>query len=491
MSSETLTAQLLPNIIGGARVESTSDRSLAVVNPSTGEALATVPLSQSSDLDVAVAAAADAQREWSLVPLKDRVQVLYRFKTLIEEELDHLAEIITLENGKTIAESKGSILRAVECVEFGAGLPQFVSGEILQVSKGVECRTLRQPLGVVAGITPFNFPFMVPLWMIPMAIGLGNAFILKPSEQTPLSAMEIARLLNEAGLPSGIFSVVHGDRAIVEAICDHPGISAIGFVGSTRVAKTVFERGSAGGKRVRAMGGAKNHLVVVPDADVEMTASNVVASVVGCAGQRCMAASVLLAVGNVDHIIDRIHAMMADLKPGSDIGAIISPTAFDRITGYLDRAERGGASLRLDGRNSLSEGARDGGKFLGASIIDHARPDHEASCEEIFGPTLTIIRCDTLDEAIAIENANPYGNAAAIYTSSGGTAAHFAENASAGMIGVNIGVPVPREPFAFGGWNDSSFGGGDITGRTAVDFWTRTKKITTKWSDSGRSNWMS
>ncbi|MFV1981277.1 MAG: CoA-acylating methylmalonate-semialdehyde dehydrogenase, partial [Rhodothermia bacterium] len=399
--------------------------------------------------------------------------------------------IITLENGKTDAESRGSILRAVECIEFGAGLPQFASGEVQQVSKGVECKTLRQPLGVVAGITPFNFPFMVPLWMAPMAIALGNAFILKPSEQTPMSAMEIARLLSESGLPDGIFSVVHGDRAIVEAICDHPGISAVGFVGSTRVAKAVYERGSAAGKRVRAMGGAKNHLVVVPDADVEMTASNVVASVAGCAGQRCMAASVLLAVGDVDHIIDRIHSMMADLKGGSDLGAIISTAAFDRITGYLERAEENGASLRLDGRSAIADGVHPAGKFLGASIIDHARPDHEASCDEIFGPTLTIVRCDTLDEAIEIENASPYGNAAAIYTSSGGTATYFAERAGAGMIGVNIGVPVPREPFAFGGWNDSSFGGGDITGKTAIDFWTRTKKITTKWSDSDRSNWMS
>ncbi|MFC2085594.1 CoA-acylating methylmalonate-semialdehyde dehydrogenase [Bacteroidota bacterium] len=481
----------MPNFIGGASVESASDRILPVLNPTTGDTLATLRLSRTSDLDEAVAYAARAQVEWAAVPLKDRVQVLYRFKTMIEQEVDHLADVITLENGKTSAESRGSILRAVECVEFAASLPQFFSGEVQIVSKGVECKTVQSPLGIVAGITPFNFPFMVPLWMVPMAIGLGNAFILKPSEQTPLSAMEIARLLSAAGLPDGIFSVVHGGREIVEAMCDHPGIHAIGFVGSTRVAKSVFTRGSAAGKRVRAMGGAKNHLVVVPDADVEMTASNVVASVTGCAGQRCMAASVLLAVGNVDHIIEKIRAQMAELVPGTDIGPIISAAAYDRIIGYLDRAETNGAVLLLDGRRAVTNPANSGGCFVGASIIDQAQPDHEASCDEIFGPTLTIIRCDSLDEALAIENASPYGNAAAIYTSSGGTASYFSERASAGMIGVNIGVPVPREPFAFGGWNESSFGGGDITGKTAMDFWTKSKKITTKWSDSGRSNWMS
>jgi malonate-semialdehyde dehydrogenase (acetylating)/methylmalonate-semialdehyde dehydrogenase len=491
MPDETLVEDVLANVIGGEHQESRTERLLPVLNPANGEQIATVPLSRPAELDAAVAAADTAQREWAAVPLNERVQVFYRFKSLIERDINRLAEVISLENGKTEAESRGSILRAVECVEFGASLPQLCSGEVQEVSRGVECKTVRSPLGVVAGITPFNFPFMVPLWMMPMAIGLGNAFILKPSEQTPLSAMEIARLLSEAGLPDGIFSVVHGDRVVVEAICDHPDISAIGFVGSTKVAQTVFERGSASGKRVRAMGGAKNHLVVVPDANVEMTASNVVASVTGCAGQRCMAASVLLAVGEVDHIIDRIHSLMADLKGGSDLGAIISSAAYDRITGYIGRAEANGASLLLDGRSAIADDVHPDGKFLGASIIDHARPDHEASCDEIFGPTLTIIRCATLDEAIAIENANPYGNAAAIYTSSGGIASYFSDRASAGMIGVNIGVPVPREPFAFGGWNDSSFGGGDITGKSAIDFWTKTKKITTKWSDSHRSNWMS
>ncbi|MBO6575994.1 MAG: CoA-acylating methylmalonate-semialdehyde dehydrogenase [Rhodothermales bacterium] len=482
---------VLPNVIGGERTISQTARHLPVTAPRTGEVITEVPLSTASELSAAVAAAAEAQKAWAGMPLKDRVQVMYRLKALMARDEDRICEVITLENGKTIAESRGEVLRAVECVEFAASLPQTATGNVMEVSAGVQCRLERVPMGVVAGITPFNFPFMVPLWMIPMAIALGNAFILKPSEQTPLSAMEIARLLDEAGLPPGIFSVVHGDREIVEAICDNPGISAVGFIGSSRVAKLVFDRGSVAGKRVRAMGGAKNHLVVVPDADPEMTASNVTSSVTGCAGQRCMAASVLVAVGECDHILDRITEHMARLEGGRDIGAIISEAAYDRITGYLDRAEAGGAVLALDGRKAVAADAPAGGRYLGASIIDHAKPDHEASCEEIFGPTLTVIRCDTLEEAIAIENANPYGNAAAIYTSSGGTAQYFADRASAGMIGVNIGVPVPREPFAFGGWNESAFGGGDITGNTAIDFWTKARKITTKWEASGKANWMS
>ncbi len=489
--SEILTTTLLPNFIGGERVQSPTSRTLPVLEPNTGELIADVPLSGASELDAAVDAASKAQIEWAKMPMKDRVQILYQMKTLVEAEKDHLADVVTKENGKTHAESLGSVMRAVECLEFAVSLPQIATGEIMEVSRGVECRTVRVPVGVTAAITPFNFPFMVPLWMIPMSLGLGNAVVLKPSEQTPLSALEIARLLEESGLPAGLFSVVNGDREIVEAMCDHPGISAIGFVGSTRVARLVYERSTALGKRVRALGGAKNHLVVVPDANPEMTATNVVASVAGCAGQRCMAASVLLAVGDCDHILDLIKQKMEAIVVGRDMGAIISEVAHSRITGYLERAEAGGAVLALDGRKASLEHAPAGGHYLGASIIDHASPDHEASCEEIFGPTLTVIRCKTLAEALEIENANPYGNAAAVYTSSGGTAQYFADHASAGMVGVNIGVPVPREPFAFGGWNDSAFGGGDITGPTAIDFWTKTKKITTKWSYQHRSNWMS
>jgi malonate-semialdehyde dehydrogenase (acetylating) / methylmalonate-semialdehyde dehydrogenase len=488
VSAAVSTAARIANFIGGTHVPSRSPRSLPVRNPRTGEAIAEVPLSSAAELDQAVKAAAAGQVGWGRTPVKERAQVMFRLKALMEAQADDLAARITEENGKTLAESAGSVARGIECVEFAASLPQLIPGGGLEVSRGVECRTVRFPVGVVAGITPFNFPLMVPLWMIPLALACGNAFILKPSEQTPLSAQELARLLGEAGLPPGVFSVVNGDREVVEAICDHPGIAAVAFVGSTRVAQAVYTRGTAAFKRVRALGGAKNHLVVVPDADPEMTATNVVASVTGCAGQRCMAASVLLAVGEVDHILERVREKMAGLVAGRDIGPMISEKARERVSGYVERAA---AHVTFDGRSNVAPDAPAGGYYLGPAIIDGVDPADEAACDEIFGPVLTVIRCKTLDEAVAIENANPYGNAAAIYTSSGGVAQRFAERASSGMIGVNIGVPVPREPFAFGGWNNSRFGEGDITGYGAIDFWTKSKKITSKWSDEHRSNWMS
>jgi len=482
---------VLPNIVGGEPVQSTSSRKMPVTNPSTGEVICEVAMSTPKELDAAVLRAAAAQREWGKLSVKDRVQVMFKLKALMEAQSDRLCALITKENGKTLAESAGELSRAIECVEFATSLPQLAAGGILEVSKGVECRMYRYPLGVVAAITPFNFPMMVPMWMAPTAIACGNAFILKPSEQTPLSANELARLFDEAGLPKGLFSVVHGDREMVEALCDHPGISAIGFVGSTRVAKAVYERGAKAGKRVKALGGAKNHLVVMPDADVNMTVANVVASATGCAGQRCMAASALIAVGDVDPILDGIKAKFSAMKAGKDIGSLISKQAKDRICGYIERAGQRGAQVAVDGRNSVDASAPSGGNFVGPTVFDFAQPDSEVSCDEIFGPTLTIIRVKTLDEALAIENANAYGNAAAIYTSSGEVASYFTERASAGMIGVNIGVPVPREPFPFGGWNDSSYGEGDLTGHGSFDFWTKSKKVTVKWTDKNRSNWMS
>lgn len=491
MNGKTQAAITVPNFVGGAPAESASGRFLPVTDPSTGETIASVPLSTKGELDDAVRKAAKAQVAWGAESVKDRVQVLFRLKALIEKNQKMLIDTIVRENGKTAEEAAGSVLRAVECVEFASSLPQVAPGGVLEVTRGIECKMVREPLGVVAGITPFNFPFMVPLWMIPLAVGCGNAFILKPSEQTPLSATHIADLLREAGLPAGLFSVVNGDREIVEGICGHPEIKAVGFVGSSKVAEIVHRTCGAAGKKVRALGGAKNHLVVVPDADPEMTATNVVASATGCTGQRCMAASVLLAVGDVEPILDKIQEKMGALRGGAELGPVISAKALERISGYMERAEKGGAKLVVDGRKLVAADAHPGGHWIGACVIDHAKPDHEASCDEIFGPTLTIIRCKTLDEAIEIENANPYGNAAAIYTSSGKAAQLFTSRAKAGMIGVNIGVPVPREPFAFGGWNLSRFGDGDITGESAIDFWTNAKKITTKWSDEFRRDWMS
>jgi malonate-semialdehyde dehydrogenase (acetylating)/methylmalonate-semialdehyde dehydrogenase len=354
----------------------------------------------------------------------------------------------------------------------------------------VECRIERYPLGVVAAITPFNFPNMVPNWSIPNAIALGNCLILKPSELVPLSAGRIAELLHEAGLPDGVLQVVHGGQAAVEAICDHPDINAISFVGSTRVAKVVYRRASESLKRVLALGGAKNHLIVMPDADVEMTASNVVASMSGCAGQRCMAASVMVAVSATDHIIARMVEQAHTIVPGKNLGPVISAEARARICRYIDEAEAAGATILVDGRHAMVPGG-EAGYFIGPTIIDHVTPAMRIAQDEVFGPVLAIIRSKTIDQALDVENASLYGNAASVFTESGGIARRVMERASAGMVGVNVGVPVPREPFSFGGWNESKFGVGDITGRGSIEFWTQSKKITTKWNREAGINWMS
>jgi len=331
---------------------------------------------------------------------------------------------------------------------------------------------------------------MVPNWTIPNAIVLGNTMILKPSELVPLSANRIAELLRDAGLPRGVFNVVHGAQETVEAICDHPDIDAVTFVGSTRVAKIVYRRASSNLKRVLALGGAKNHLIVLPDANVAMTASNVAASMSGCAGQRCMAASAMVAVGNVDKIIEQICEEARKIIPGKNLGAIISAKAKERIENYITDAENDGAKILVDGRNCKVEG-KENGFYVGPTVIDYVRPDMKIAKEEVFGPVLSIIRAENIDEAIKIENSSDYGNAAAVFTQSGGLARYVADRASAGMIGVNIGVPVPREPFSFGGWNDSRFGVGDITGKSSIEFWTKLKKITTKWNPESQVNWMS
>jgi malonate-semialdehyde dehydrogenase (acetylating)/methylmalonate-semialdehyde dehydrogenase len=341
---------------------------------------------------------------------------------------------------------------------------------------------------VVASITPFNFPNMVPNWTIPNAIALGNTMILKPSEQVPLSANRIAELLSDAGLPDGVFNIVHGGQEAVEAICDHEGISAITFVGSTKVAKIVYQRGTANLKRVLALGGAKNHLIVLPDAHPEMAAADIAASMTGCAGQRCMAASAMVAVGDSDHIIEELCVEAKNIIPGENLGSVISQEAKDRIEGYISEAEENGAKVLLDGRAASVNGK---GYYVGPTIIDNVTPDMKIAKEEVFGPVLAIMRAATVDEAIAIENNSDYGNAAAVFTQSGKLARYVTEKASAGMIGVNIGVPVPREPFSFGGWNESKFGTGDITGKSAIEFWTKLKKTTTKWNPESKVNWMS
>jgi malonate-semialdehyde dehydrogenase (acetylating) / methylmalonate-semialdehyde dehydrogenase len=463
---------------------------LDVFDPSVGQVISRVPLSSPREVNRAVESARAAFAGWSSTPIKERVQVFYRYKALLERHIDELTALVTEENGKIASEARAEVLKSAELTEFACSLPQIIPGEVLEVSRGVECRIDRYPLGVVAAITPFNFPNMVPNWSIPNAIALGNCLILKPSELVPLSAGRIAELLREAGLPEGVLQIVHGGKETVEAICDHPGIQAISFVGSTKVAKIVYRRGTATLKRVLALGGAKNHLIVMPDADLEMTASNVVASMSGCAGQRCMAASVMVAVSKTDHIIRCMVEHAGRMVPGKDIGPVISAESKARIERYIAEAEAGGAEVLVDGRKVTVPGREDG-YYLGPTIIDRVTPDMRIAQEEVFGPVLVIIRSRDVDEALAVENASPYGNAASVFTESGGTARYVMERASAGMVGVNVGVPVPREPFSFGGWNESKFGVGDITGRGSIEFWTKAKKMTTKWNREAGVNWMS
>lgn len=480
----------LQNFINGHFVPASDANQLAVVSPVDGSLLSTVPLSSARDLDEAVKAAKAAFPSWSRLPIKERVQVFFRYKFLLEKNMDELAKLVQEENGKTYPEAVAEIEKSIELTEFACSLPQLVTGEVLEVSKGVECRTEHVPLGVVASIVPFNFPSMVPNWTLPNAIALGNCMIMKPSEKVPLSTARLAILLKEAGLPDGVFNIINGDSEMVNAICDHPEIEAVSFVGSTKVAKIVYQRATSHFKRALALGGAKNHLMVLPDAKPDMTAQNVAASMSGCAGQRCMAASAMLAVGPVDHIIEKICAEARKIVPGENLGAVINRESKERIERYITEAEQQGAKILVDGRNSIVHGKEDG-TYVGPTVIDFVTPDMAVAREEIFGPVISIMRTNTVEEALAIENANPYGNAASVFTQSGGMARYIIERASAGMIGVNVGVPVPREPFSFGGWNESKFGVGDITGKSSIAFWTRLKKSTTKWNPEAGVNWMS
>jgi malonate-semialdehyde dehydrogenase (acetylating)/methylmalonate-semialdehyde dehydrogenase len=469
------------NFVGGKFLESESPL-LEVLNPSDGSLLAHVRLSTAEELDRAVRSARSAFPAWSTTPIKERVQIFFRYRDLLQRQFDDLAALISEEHGKIRSEAEAEIVKAIELTEFACSLPQIVAGEVLEVSRGVECRMDRYPLGVVASIVPFNFPSMVPHWTIPNAIALGNCLILKPSELVPLSAGRIAELLTEAGLPPGVFSVIHGSSEAVEAICDHPDIAAVSFVGSTRVAKLVYRRATGKLKRALALGGAKNHLFALPDADVELSATGILNSMSGCTGQRCMAGSVMLALKGTDTIVRRLVEHARQMIPGKDLGPVITAEAKQRIEGYIQEAVEAGATLLLDGRGVTVPG-REGGFWLGPTILDQVRPEMRIAREEVFGPALAIIRTAELDEALVIENASPYGNAASVFTGSGAVARDVSERASAGMIGVNVGVPVPREPFSFGGWNESKFGACDITGRGSIEFWTRTKKTTTRWSD--------
>jgi malonate-semialdehyde dehydrogenase (acetylating)/methylmalonate-semialdehyde dehydrogenase len=472
-------ARDVPHWIGGRAVAGSGGPTAPVHNPATGQIIARVPLGGPDEVDQAVAAAQRAQPHWASTPIKERVQIFFRYRALLERDRSALGALISEEHGKIPAEADAEIQKAMELCEFACALPELVAGQVLEVSRGIECRLERFPVGVAASITPFNFPSMVPHWTMPNALALGNAIVLKPSERVPLSAVRIAELLREAGLPDGVFQIVHGAREAVEAICDHPGIAAVTFVGSTATAQSVYRRATASLKRALALGGAKNHLVLLPDAPAD-SAATILGSFVGCTGQRCMAASVLVAVPPTDPILERICGLARAMVPGRDYGPVISAAARDRITRAITEAEAAGAAVLVDGRG-LTVPGREGGFWIGPTILDRVRPEMRVAQEEVFGPVLAVVRAANLDEALAIQRRSRYGNAASIFTRTGAAARAMVERASAGMIGVNVGVPVPREPFSFGGWNESKFGVGDITGPSAIEFWTQAKKSTVRW----------
>ena len=477
------------NFING-KVKENITKNMEIVSPIDGKVLSKVVLSAAKDLDEAVEAAKAAFPAWAAKTIKQRVQILYKFRALLEENLDELTELVYLENGKIRDEARAEVLKGIELTEFACSLPQFINDEVQVVSRGIECRTTHEPMGVMASIVPFNFPAMVPMWTIPNAIALGNCLILKPSEQAPMTSLRLAELFKEAGLEDGIFQVVNGDKEIVEAICDHPDIEGVTFVGSTKVAKIVYKRATSNLKRCISLGGAKNHMFLLPDAKLDM-ANNIASSFAGSAGQRCMAASVLVAVGDNEKMIEAICEESKKLVPGTEaLGSVISAQAKERIERYITEAEEAGAKILVDGRNVVIPG-KEGGFYVGPTVIDYVTPEMKVGKEEIFGPVLSIIRTDDVNEAIEIENSSPYGNAAAVFTQNGGMADFILNRVSAGMVGVNVGVPVPREPFSFGGWNDSSFGSNDITGKDSIGFWTKLKKRTTKWNAEDWTDWMS
>lgn len=465
-------------------------REINVISPINGEKIDSIQLNSVSDLNTAVEKAQIAFESWKNATLRERSQVFYKYRQLLIENIEELSELIHRENGKTIPESRAEIEKAIEVTEFACSIPQLSTDKILEVSRGINCRISKKPLGVVASITPFNFPTMVPHWTIPISMILGNALILKPSEKVPLSAIQTAKLLKEAGLPDGIFQVVFGEQEMVEAICDHPKIKAVSFVGSTKVAKIVYARATANYKRALCLGGAKNHILVLPDASEAMTANNVVASMAGCAGQRCMAASAMVGIGNIDNIVSAIVEESKKIKLGEDLGAVISKESKERIEAYINEAEKAGAKILLDGRNATVPG-KENGYYVGPTIIDNVTPDMAIAKEEVFGPVLAIIRAKDIEEGIAIQNSSNYGNGASIFTQNARLSTEISERLKAGMIGVNIGVPVPREPFSFGGWDDSRFGVGDITGESSIGFWTQEKKTTVKWNPEAKKDWMS
>jgi malonate-semialdehyde dehydrogenase (acetylating) / methylmalonate-semialdehyde dehydrogenase len=478
----------VPHWIGGQAVEGASGRTSDVYNPATGQVQARVPLANRVEMEMAVEAATAAFPAWSAQPPLRRARVMFRFRELFEQNLDRFAAIITSEHGKVLSDAKGEATRGLEVIEFATGIPHLLKGEFSeQVGSDIDSWSMRQPLGVVAGITPFNFPAMVPMWMFPIALACGNCFILKPSERDPSASILIAELLQEAGLPDGVFNVVHGDKEAVDLILEHPGIAAVSFVGSTPIAEYVYRQGTAHGKRVQALGGAKNHMIVMPDADLDQAADALVGAAYGSAGERCMAISVAVAVTNAtaDALIEKLKPRIAKLQisPGTEAGAELGPLVtgahLGRVKSYVELGAKEGAELVVDGRTGALP--RGEGFFLGACLFDHVKPEMRIYKEEIFGPVLGIVRARDYETALELINEHEYGNGTSIFTRDGDTARNFAHSVKAGMVGVNVPIPVPMAFHSFGGWKRSLFGDHAMHGPEGVRFYTRIKTVTARW----------
>ena len=487
-TSSPISLRAIPHWINGKAVSGKSGRSSNVYNPATGQIQATVSLANQAELNAAVEAGQAAFPDWSSQPPLRRARVLFRLRELLDQRADELAAILTSEHGKVLSDAKGEVTRGLEVVEFATAIPQLLKGEYTeQVGPGIDSWSLRQPLGVVAGITPFNFPAMVPLWMFPIALACGNTFILKPSERDPSASIFLAELLKEAGLPDGVFNVVHGDKEAVDSILEHPTIKAISFVGSTPIAEYVYTHGTANGKRVQALGGAKNHLIVMPDADLDQAADALVGAAYGSAGERCMAISVAVAVANAtaDALIEKLRPRIAALQispgtePKADLGPLVTGQHLNRVCCYLDLGRTEGATLLIDGRDAALP--RGEGFFLGACLFDHVKPHMRIYREEIFGPVLGIVRVNTFETALKLIDDHEFGNGTAIFTRDGDTARTFAHRVQAGMVGINVPIPVPMAFHSFGGWKRSLFGDHSIYGPEGVRFYTHLKTITARW----------
>jgi malonate-semialdehyde dehydrogenase (acetylating)/methylmalonate-semialdehyde dehydrogenase len=486
-SNSTQNVTELSHWIDGARVSGTSGRFSDVYHPASGRVSARVPLATAAEVDKAVQSGAAAFPAWSTMPPLRRARVLFKFREIFERRIDEVAAAINREHGKVFSDAKGEAMRGLEVVEFATGIPQLLKGEYTeQVGTGVDSWSMRQPLGVVAGITPFNFPAMVPMWMFPIAIACGNCFILKPSERDPSASLLIAEIFEEAGLPKGVFNVVHGDKTSVDALLEHPDVAAISFVGSTPIAEYVYHKGASHNKRVQALGGAKNHMIVMPDADLDQAADALVGAAYGSAGERCMAISIAVTVGNqtADNLIAKLESRIADLRVGdgakdeSDMGPLVTKVHLDKVTSYVELGGKEGAELVVDGRKSAPAGD---GFFLGACLFDHVKPEMQIYKDEIFGPVLGIVRVNNFETALQLINDHEFGNGTSIFTRDGDTARDFARRVQAGMVGINIPIPVPMAFHSFGGWKRSLFGDHAVHGPEGVRFYTRIKTITQRW----------